>query len=94
LDLASKITGRNFNTVINIVLQTVEPYGVAVVVYSQADLEIGYYKMQNAKQIFERCLETGIYRSYDMYAQEGHMGLIESSLPKWNQEQLLNTSNH
>jgi hypothetical protein len=92
LELASKITGRNFNTVINIVLQTVEPYGVAVVVYSQQDLEVGYYKMQVAKEIFERCLETGVYRSYDMYAEEGHFGLIESTLPAWNGQDLLNSN--
>lgn len=92
LDIASKITGRNFNTCINIMLQTVEPYGVAVIVWSPEDLEVGHYKYQYAKTILERCEETGIYRSYDMFAEDGHMGMIQSKLPTWNQKVLLEVS--
>lgn len=92
LDIASKITGRNFNTCINIMLQTTEPYGVAVIVWTPEDLETGHYKYQYAKTILERCEETGIYRSYDMFAEEGHMGMIQSKLPTWNQNVLLEVS--
>ncbi|MDV4025574.1 hypothetical protein CMT52_14660, partial [Elizabethkingia anophelis] len=88
-DVVSKVTGRDFNTTIMIMLQTVEPFGVAVMVWSAEDIETGKYKFRTALQIAKECQEKNYYPGYEAFAEEGCFGLIQMQLPQWNNKELL-----
>jgi hypothetical protein len=88
-DVVSKVTGRDFNTTIMIMLQTVEPFGVAVMVWSAEDIETGKYKFRTALQIAKECQEKNHYPGYEAFAEEGCFGLIQMQLPQWNNKELL-----
>ena len=47
-EVVSKVSGRDFNTTIMIMLQTVEPYGIAVLVWSAEDIEMGKIQIPNS----------------------------------------------
>lgn len=87
-DVASKVTGRDFNTTIMIMLQTVAPYGVGVMVWNGEDIEIGKYKYRQALQTAYECELNNSYPTYDAFAEEGNMGLIDMKQPEWNAKDL------
>lgn len=89
LDVASKVTGRDFRSTIMIMLQTTPPYGVAALVWSAEDLEIGKYRYRQALQTVAECKDSGLYPAYDAFAQSGNMGLIDMKQPGWNAKDLL-----
>ena len=91
-DVISKVSGRDFNTTIMIMLQTVEPFGIAVLVWSAEDIEMGKYKYQMALEIAKECQEKGKYPGYEANAEEGNFGLIQMELPQWNNREFLPSS--
>ncbi len=88
-EVVSKVSGRDFNTTIMIMLQTVEPYGIAVLVWSAEDIEMGKYKFNIALQIAKECQEKGKYPGYEANAEENTFGLIQMELPQWNNREFL-----
>ncbi len=88
-EIASHVTGRDFNTTITVMLQTVEPYAVAVLVWSGTDIEVGKHKYFVAMQDIKKCQDTGVYKGFDTYAEEDNIGLINFELPQWNNKELL-----
>ena len=56
-EVMSSVTGRNFNVTIMIMLQTVEPYDVAVLFWSPDDLANGKYKYRYALSIVKDCFD-------------------------------------
>ncbi|WP_407324057.1 PD-(D/E)XK nuclease-like domain-containing protein [Tenacibaculum maritimum] len=86
--VASKVTGRDFNTTIMIMLQTVAPFGVGVMVWNGEDIEIGKYKYKQALQTAYECELQGVYPTYDAFAEEGNLGLIDMKQPEWNTKEL------
>jgi hypothetical protein len=88
-EVASKATGRDFNTTINVIFQTVAPYGVALTVWDAEDIEIGKYKYHQALQTAFECEQSGNYPGYDAYAERGNFGLINMKLPQWISKELL-----
>ncbi|CAA7195425.1 PD-(D/E)XK nuclease-like domain-containing protein [Chryseobacterium potabilaquae] len=90
-EIVSKVTGRDFNTTIMIMLQTVEPYGIAVFVWSGEDIEMGKYKFRTGFQIAKECQKKKHYAGYESFAEEGNFGLIQMQLPLWNNKVLLPT---
>lgn len=87
-EVASAVTGRDFNGVITIMVQTIPPYGVAALVWNGEDIEIGKYKYRQALQTVSECLESGKYPGYDAYAERGNRGLIAMKQPEWNTKEL------
>lgn len=87
-EVASAVTGRDFNGVITIMVQTIPPYGVAALVWDGEDIEIGKYKYRQALQTVSECLESGKYPGYDAYAESGNRGLIAMKQPEWNTKEL------
>jgi len=87
-EVVSKVSGRDFNTTIMIMLQTVAPFGVAILVWSPEDIEMGKYKFRTALQTAKNCKETGIYSGYETFA-DADFGLIDMQLPQWNNRELL-----
>ncbi len=87
-ELASQVTGRDFNTTIMIMLQTVAPYGVAVMVWNGEDIEIGKYKYRHALMTAYECELTGKYPTYDSFSETGNLGLIDMKQPTWNAKEL------
>lgn len=87
-EVASAVTGRDFNGVITIMVQTVAPYGVAALVWDGEDIEIGKYKYRQALQTTAECFESGKYPGYDAYAESGNRGLIAMKQPEWNTKEL------
>lgn len=91
-EVVSEVTGRDFNTTIMIMLQTVPPFGIAVLIWSAEDIETGKYKFHEALNIAAECKESGIYKGYEAFAEENTFGLIQMQLPEWNQKQFLPTN--
>lgn len=91
-EVASKVTGRDFNCTITIMIQTVEPYTIALLVWSPVDIEVGKYKYRTALQRIQKTMEDGFFKGYDTYAEEDNCGLIEMELPQWNNQDLLSTN--
>ncbi|WP_438423223.1 PD-(D/E)XK nuclease-like domain-containing protein [Aquimarina macrocephali] len=87
-EVASQVTGRDFNTTIMIMLQTVAPFGVAVMVWNGEDIEIGKYKYHQALQTAYECELSGEYPTYDAFSEEGNLGLIDMKQPSWNAKEL------
>lgn len=88
LEVATKVTGRDFNSVITIMVQTIPPYGIAVFVWDGEDLEIGKYKYYHALQTVAECREKKHYPGYDAFAEAGNHGLIAMKQPTWNAKEL------
>lgn len=87
-EVMSGITGRNFNVTIMIMLQTVEPFDVAVLFWSPDDLANGKYKYHYALSIVKDCFEKKWFPGYDAKAEEGARGIIDMQLPEWSQKTL------
>lgn len=87
-EVMSSITGRNFNVTIMIMLQTVEPYDVAVLFWSPDDLANGKYKYHYALSIVKDCFNKKWFPGYDAKAEEGARGIIDMQLPEWSQKML------
>ena len=64
-EVMSSVTGRNFNATIMIMLQTVEPYDVAVLFWSPDDLANGKYKYRYALSIVKDCFDKKWFPGYD-----------------------------
>lgn len=88
-EVVSAATGRDFNTTIMIMLQTVAPYHIAVLVWTPEDIEMGKYKFHNALTNAKQIVEKGSAQGLEVHAQENSFGLIEMSLPGWNQKEQL-----
>ena len=88
-EVVSDVTGRDFNTTIMIMLQTVAPFGIAVLVWSAEDIEAGKYKFRMGLQVAKECKEKGIYKGYEAFAADNTFGLIDMQLPSWNHKELL-----
>lgn len=91
-EVVSQVTGRDFNTTIMIMLQTVPPFGIAVLVWSAEDIEMGKYKFRTGLQIAKECADKGIYQGYEAFAEDNDFGLIDMRLPQWNNKELLPTN--
>lgn len=87
-EVMSNVTGRNFNTTIMIMLQTVEPYDVAVLFWSPDDLANGKYKYHYALSIVKDCFDKKWFPGYDAKAEEGARGIIDMQLPEWSKKLL------
>lgn len=87
-EVMSGITCRNFNVTIMIMLQTVEPYDVAVLFWSPDDLANGKYKYHYALSIVKDCFDKNWFPGYDAKAEEGARGIIDMKLPEWSQKML------
>lgn len=85
-DVMSSVTGRDFNVTIMIMLQTVEPYDVAVLWWSPDDLQNGKYKYHYALSIVKDCFDKKWFPGYDAKGEEGSRGIIDMQLPEWSQK--------
>jgi hypothetical protein len=92
LDVASQITGRKFNAVITIMLQTSPPYLPAVLFWDAEDLANGKYKYHSALQVIKDCQESQKYPGFDAMAEVGHNGIICMKQPAWALKELLPVS--
>ena len=88
-EVASEVTGRDFNTTIMIMLQTVAPYAVAILVWSPEDIETGKHKYRTALEIAKESIDKNYYPGYDSFAESGNFGLIQMHLPQWNNQEFL-----
>ncbi|MEC7753847.1 MAG: PD-(D/E)XK nuclease-like domain-containing protein [Bacteroidota bacterium] len=87
-EVASYVTGRQFKTTLTIMFQTVEPYGVALFWWKPDDLTLGVQKFRMACETAKQAIEEGKYPGYEMYAEEGHFGVIDMVLPYWSYRML------
>lgn len=87
-EVMSSVTGRNFNVTIMIMLQTVEPYDVAVLFWSPDDLANGKYKYHYALSIVKDCFDKKWFPGYDAKAEDGARGIIDMQLPDWSKKLL------
>lgn len=84
----SDITGRQFNVTIMIMLQTVEPYDVAVLWWNPEDLQLGKYKYENTIQTVKECFEQNWFPGFDSLAESGNYGIINMKLPDWSMKEI------
>jgi len=88
-EVATAVTGRDFNTTIMIMLQTVAPFAVAILVWSPEDIETGKHKFRTGLHVAKESLEKNIFPGYDAFAEQGSFGLIQMHLPQWNNKEFL-----
>jgi len=88
-EVVSAATGRDFNATLMIVLQTVAPYHVAVLLWKPEDIEMGKHKFHVALQNAYEIMNTKSLKGLDVYAEDGHFGIIPMQMPAWNQRELL-----
>lgn len=88
LEVASQVTGRKFNAVICVMLQTVEPFLPAVFMYHPEDLQNGRYRYRCAMADAQKCLEAKSFPGFDAKAEFGDMGIIQLALPEWSKREL------
>jgi hypothetical protein len=88
-EVATQVTGRDFNTTIMIMLQTVAPFAVAVLVWSPEDIETGKHKYRTGINIAKEALDKNYFPGYDSFAESGNFGLIQMTLPRWNNKEFL-----
>lgn len=78
LEVASRATGRKFTGTLMIMAQTVAPYNVAAIYWSLDDLNKGLEEYHRAIPIAKRVLETGEAPGFEVLAEDGNIGIIES----------------
>lgn len=88
-EVVSAATGRDFNTTIMIMLQTVAPFHIGVLVWTAEDIEMGKHKYKHALHNAALISENDSVKGYEVYAEENSFGLIQFSLPGWNQREQL-----
>lgn len=85
-EIATAVTGRDFNTTVTVMFQTVEPYAIAVLVWSVDDIERGKHKFYCALNNAKNMIEKGSSKGYDVLSKEESFGLLPMNLPIWNQQ--------
>ncbi|AWG26028.1 PD-(D/E)XK nuclease-like domain-containing protein [Flavobacterium kingsejongi] len=88
-EVASACTGRDFNTTITVMLQTVAPYAIALLVWSAEDIEMGKHKYHFAKENVKEIMEKQSTKGYEVFSEDQDHGLIQMFLPNWNQQEYL-----
>lgn len=88
-EIATQVTGRDFNTTIMIMCQSVAPFGIAILIWHPHDIEMGKHKFRVGLQTAIDSDESGLYPGYDAFAEAGNMGLIQMELPQWNNREML-----
>ncbi len=86
LDVASNITGRKFNTVITIMLQTVAPFLPAVLWWNPEDLLAGKHKYLTALKKVQRCETLGMWPGFEDEVGMFTSGIIDMQLPEWSKK--------
>jgi hypothetical protein len=92
LDVISDVTGRKFNAVITIMLQTCAPFLPAVLFWDADDLANGKYKYHSALQVIKDCNESKVFPGFDALAENGNYGIISMKQPDWAMKELLPVS--
>ena len=82
-EVATHITGRKFNTVIMVVLQTVEPYLPMLLWWSAEDLALGKHQYHHTMYTIREAIDKGLFPGFDAQAEEGNYGIIDTELPSW-----------
>jgi len=86
LQVASEITGRPFTATLMLMIQSVAPYGVALLFWDSEDLEIGKQKYRKALETVKRCRDANRWPGFDSEAEEGGFGIIRAKLPAYISE--------
>lgn len=93
-EVASKVTGRNFDTTLCVMVQNTAPYGVGLFMIKQEDLETAKYKFHHAMSTVKECEETGLYPGFEALAERGNMGISFVQIPGWYAQDLFNVDLH
>lgn len=88
-EIASQVSGRDFNCTIMIMCQTVAPFGVAILVWHPHDIEMGKHKFRVGLQTANEADAAELYPGFDAFAEAGTYGLIQMALPQWNNREML-----
>jgi len=88
-EVVSRVSNRNFNTTITLLIQTSAPYAVALLIWNDDDISVGRYKYEQAKIRIKEAELCNNHNGYDIYAEEGNRGIIAMQLPQWNNRELL-----
>lgn len=88
-EIVSNATGRDFNTTIMVMLQTVAPFAIAILVWSAEDIETGKCKYQLALNNAKEIIENQSVKGYEILSQENNLGLIQMALPAWNKQEFM-----
>lgn len=81
--VVSKVSGRDFNTTIMIMLQTVPPYLPAVMVLDDADMEASRHEMEIGMDKIRESQMGKKPLGFETLAEEGNMGIITPKFPSW-----------
>lgn len=83
LEVASEITGRAFTATLMLVVQSVEPYQIALLCWDAEDLAIGKAKYRKALDTVAKCRAENRWPGFDAEAEDGTFGLLRAKLPQY-----------
>lgn len=87
-EVVSRVTGRQFNVTIMIMLQTVPPYLPAVFWWGPEDLTNGKNKYRMAIHQVKQCQKQMLYPGFDAMGESGNYGIIDLNQPEWAKKEL------
>lgn len=90
LEVASEITGRPFTATLMLVVQSVEPYQIALLFWDAEDLAIGKAKYRKALDTLAKCREANRWPGFDAEAEDGTFGLLRAKMPNYIANELKN----
>lgn len=88
-EVVTKVTGREFDTTLCVMVQNTAPYGVGVFMVKSEDLAVATSKFYSALATAKECEETGLYPGFEALAERGNMGISPIHLPSWYNQDLL-----
>ena len=86
-EVASCVTGRDFNCTLTIMLQNSPPYAVSLLVWDGEDIEIGKKKYRKALNNVAESKKSKQYQGFEKNHMD-NMGLIKMKQPSWNARDL------
>lgn len=80
----SEVSGRDFSHTITLFIQSVAPFGVALLIWNNEDINMGKNKFEMAKETVLN-YKAGIFKDigFEVYSEPENMGIIEMDLPKY-----------
>lgn len=80
--VVSQVTGREFRTTLMVVLQSVEPYDIALIWLQPEDMERGRTLAIKGIDIINQCESTGNWPGLEQDS-DNEFGIISASFPSW-----------
>lgn len=78
--IVSHVTGLEFNTTIQIVLSTAEPFAMGVFILSDKEMELSFQRFNKAVEMAKMCIEANYFPGWNVYSDVDCYGIIDMNI--------------